>query len=102
MKLNSFQIEVVERRCELEAIGESDVSQPWLEKMFGKHTFFVSEAGLFVFVEQVGFGEMDQTAQLFAVAMWSEINDDELVPVEPAAEIDIILDLKHSMITGRQ
>lgn len=92
MKLTSEQITAVERVLGAGPIEDENPAMESLRNIFGDHTFYIGEEGLFSF-------EPDQEAQdgaadpirLILIAGWTDENRNQLQPVEPQAT-NVVID----------
>ncbi len=93
MELTPTQTNAVERQTNLIAITEEHAAFDKLQDLFGPHTFFANEQGLFVFSEA---GKAAGGARMRVCAVWSEDKEDTLVKLESPADANLILDLESS------
>lgn len=100
MKLSRAQANAVKDSLDLDVIDETQEIQRDLEDMLGEHTFFINDKGLFIFVKQDERAGQNRSARLFAVAAWSNDDKKELVPIQPPAEVDVLIDLVNGAVIG--
>jgi len=91
MELTTQQAEAVERQTNLRAIPDENESFTKLQEVFGDHTFFANEQGLFVF-QNIEDGA-DSQARMRLFAAWSESDQNTLVKLDEPVDANIVLDL---------
>ena len=83
MKLTSAQVKETLSQLPCQVIPGSHPVVPQLNRLFGKHTFFIDDQGLNI-VEPAEAGETTvQLATIVNVANWSAADPKQLVPHEP-------------------
>ena len=99
MELTSGNIAAVEKATDLLAVGEENPTYDQLKGIFGPHTYFVNEEGLYIFESARNeTGETATEAYLFAFAMWAEEDASKLVLLNDPAPTGVVLDLEKSQV----
>jgi len=100
MKLSNPQINCIRDALDIEPVDSNQNLQVQLEEILGEHTFFVGDKGLFVFEEEQQVDGGNKLARMFLVAAWSNDDKQELAPVAPRTQVDVIFDLVDGTIVG--
>lgn len=94
MQLSTEQIQTIQKNINLNVVPEGNQSLPQLKDAFGSHTFFVSDTGLLVFEEEKPEEPEDTKAQLYIVAVWEDEDSSRLMPKNPPAPTELVVDLE--------
>lgn len=92
MKLNDTQAEKVKEATGLEPFPEDAPVAAELKNHFGDHTFYVAEAGLFVFEEDQNAEDGgEKPARAIQIAQWTEKDGKQALAVtEPQATTTVV------------
>ncbi|GAB4523340.1 MAG: hypothetical protein Kow00133_11290 [Amphiplicatus sp.] len=98
MQLDATQIGAVEKSTDLVAIAEDHSAFAALRQAFGEHTYFVNNHGLYVFRREGAKNGEATRARLFAFAMWSQENENQLAPLAEPLATDVTMDLENAAV----
>lgn len=101
MQLSTDQIRTIQKNVNLNVVPEGNKSLPQLKDAFGSHTFFVSDTGLMVFEEEKPDEPDDSNVQLWVVAVWEDEESSRLLPKEPPAPTQVVVDLETGDVAKR-
>jgi len=83
MKLNSEQVDAIERQTGAMPIPADDPANTALQNAFGEHTFYADQNGLLV-LEEITLEETDgDHVAVIQIAQWANDEKTELQPIEP-------------------
>ncbi len=100
MKLTNAQINTVNDQLDLNPIDPDTDAQKELEQIFGDHSYFINDNGLFMFGPGEDADTDEREARLFCVASWTNEERNELAAVKPPAQIDVAIDLENGVVIG--
>ena len=82
MKLTSSMLERTLSQFEAEVLPDSHPAVAQLNELFGEHTFFLDDDGLYI-VEPIETTETGQAATVISLANWTDANRTRLAVHEP-------------------
>lgn len=99
MKLNQAQTNLVGEKLGLNVVDPESPAQPQFEEAFGDHSFFVNQQGVFIVTDEEE-DTNDDEGRLFAVAAWSEEDENKLLVLSEPANVNVTIDLRTGDVQG--
>ena len=92
MRLSPAKIERTLTQFDAQAIPENHPSMPKLNKLFGDHTFFLDDKGLYIVEPAVTGEEGPEEGQVVKLASWNDEEQTSLAAHEPEVT-DVVVGL---------
>jgi hypothetical protein len=92
MRLSPAKIERTLTQFDAQAIPENHPSMPKLSKLFGDHTFFLDDEGLYIVEPAVTGEEGPEEGQVVKLARWNDEEQTSLAAHEPEVT-DVVVGL---------
>lgn len=99
MKLSAEDVAAIERQTEATPVPDDHPASAALSEHFGEHTFYLDQAGLFVF-EPIEAGDAgERPVVIIQVAAWADEEMNGLAPMDPRPGT-LIVDLADTAVPG--
>jgi hypothetical protein len=91
MKLTSALVEKTLDQFEAQAIPDNHPVVPQINKLFGDHTFFLNDGGLYIVEPAEPARDGAQEAEVINLANWKDVNRTSLAPHHPEPTDVVVL-----------